>query len=372
MRTKNVAEDEAARGPHWSRERMIAVVAAGLAVVLVASIWFVSRGGDSSPVAKQTPITSSSTPALSTPSTGVTGGPAVVVPASGAYLGAHVLPVDGSREAAITKLEQGIGRKLAIDHVYYRWNAPFPSAEDRKTIDEGRILFLSWTSRATSGPAAKWTDIAAGREDTLIDARAKAIRDLGHPVLMGFAAEPGQLIGSTSGRSGSPDELISAFRHIVERFRGAGATNVSWIWTLTAHEFRVGDAMQTYPGDAYVDWVGVDGYTNIQCPWLKVPWVPFQQLYSSAITFARDHSKPLAVAEFNLREDPADPSRKGTWLKDVSVALKANPTVKAVVSFDSSQSCAAVIDTSPQALAGYRALGESPLLKPTAASEAAR
>lgn len=372
MRTENKSEDVAARRPRWPDTRMLVVGAVVIAVALVASIWFVSRGGNSSPVATGTPSTRNSAPESPRPTAGALAGPAVAVPATGAYLGAHVLPVDGSRKAAITKLEKGIGRKLAIDHVYYRWNAPFPSAEDRWTVDQGRILFLNWTSRTTSGPSTKWLDIASGSEDPLIDARAKAIQGLGHPVLMGFAHEPGALIGSTSAKSGSPDELIAAYRHIVERFRAAGATNVSWVWTLTAYQFTVGDAMSTYPGDTYVDWIGVDGYTNIGCPWLKVAWVPFEKLYGSAITFARNHSKPLVVAEFNLREDPADPSRKARWLTDIAAAVQANTTVKAVVSFDSPQACAAVIDTSPRALAGYRALGESPWLKPTAASEAAR
>jgi len=296
-------------------------------------------------------------------------GGGVPIPKTGAYLGAHVDASVAGRERAFTKLELSAGRRLAIDHVYYRWDAPFPSDYDRWTVSQGRIPFISWTSRRTSGPATSWSDITLGKQDELIDARAKAIRDLHQPVLLGFAAEPRQLIGSGTSKSGASQELVSAFRHIVERFRVNGATNASWMWTLTANEFRTGDPLDTYPGDQYVDWVGVDGYTNLQCPWLKVPWMPFRQLFAAATKFARDHGKPLAIAEFNLREDPTDPTRKGRWLEDVAQAVKADPTVRAVISFDSSQPCAAVIDTSPDALRGYRTLAQSPWMSPTLASE---
>jgi beta-mannanase len=47
------------------------------------------------------------------------------------------------------------------------------------------------------------------------------------------------------------EEFIAAWRHVVERFRAAGAGNVIWVWSPhVAYEYW--DLY--YPGDEFVDW----------------------------------------------------------------------------------------------------------------------
>ena len=55
--------------------------------------------------------------------------------------------------------------------------------------------------------------------------------------------------------------FVAAWRHIVTLFRGQGADNVTWLWTINAgrarHRARSPD---WWPGAQYVTWVGIDGY----------------------------------------------------------------------------------------------------------------
>src|SRR5438477_654456 len=73
------------------------------------------------------------------------------------------------------------------------------------------------------------------------------------------AHDPG---GADEGCGGhDPARYIAAWRRIHDRFVAAGATNVVWVWAPNVTDVEGGpETMAYYPGDAYVDWTGVDGY----------------------------------------------------------------------------------------------------------------
>jgi hypothetical protein len=55
--------------------------------------------------------------------------------------------------------------------------------------------------------------------------------------------------------------FVAAWRHVVTVFRGNGASNVLWIWNPNVDGIAtVTDLKDWYPGDAYVNWIGLDGY----------------------------------------------------------------------------------------------------------------
>jgi len=264
----------------------------------------------------------------------------------------------------IEALERRIGRPFAIDHVYHRWDSAFPSDYDRWTVAQGRILFLNWTSRRADDSATSWAAIAMGEEDDLIADRAADIARLGSPVLLGFSHEPGALEGDGEARSGARADYIAAWRHIVERFAEAQVENVSWVWTLTAYEFRTGDPESWYPGDEVVDWVGVDGYANVRCPWLDVPWLSWEEIFGAATDFADRHGKAVVIAEFMAGEDPIDPQAKANWFRAGVDALVAMPSIKAVVSFNSVHTCSSIVASSDEAATAYRDIGADQAFAP--------
>jgi mannan endo-1,4-beta-mannosidase len=57
-----------------------------------------------------------------------------------------------------------------------------------------------------------------------------------------------------------PSTFVAAWRHIVTLFRGQGADNVTWLWTLQADERGTGPVVSWWPGAQYVTWIGIDGY----------------------------------------------------------------------------------------------------------------
>lgn len=282
----------------------------------------------------------------------------VPLPRDGVYLGSWVQPLDGgSRREALVAREREIGRTYAIDHQYYRWDSPIPTAHEAWTADAGRIPFVSWNARKNNGTVTTWAHIASGAEDAWIAARADAFRAFGRPVYLSFHHEPENDVPMF----GQPSDYVAAFRHIVDVFRARGATNVTFVWTMMAWWFEDGGrvASQFYPGDGYVDVVAADGY-NWYPGKTGSRWRSFQDVMRSAYTFASARGKPFMAAEYGVQEDPAVPGRKADWFRDILRVIDAWPSLIALVYFDSDKIYPWMPDTSPSALSGYRDLASAP------------
>jgi hypothetical protein len=110
--------------------------------------------------------------------------------------------------------------------------------------------------------------IANGGEDDWLRSYARAVAGYQRPVILGFAPEMNGSWYSWGDTHTSPAQYIAAWRHVVTVFRGQGALNVTWLWTVnvaivaTGNNPSNGVAAVTpwWPGNAWVDWAGVDGY----------------------------------------------------------------------------------------------------------------
>jgi hypothetical protein len=288
---------------------------------------------------------------------------AVAVPSSGLYFGAYVSSNTGY---TTDQRETQIGRKFRIVHRYHGWTDKLPEPEEVTWASGGRILYLAWDARdfkSSSHPT--WAQIANGSQDAVIDAQAARIKAFGQPLFMDFSQEPEGEINA--GGYGSASDFAAAFRHIVERFRASGATNVSWVWSVEGGSGRY--SLYTsglYPGDDVVDWIGWDPYNWYRCN--SSSWISFADKVHHFYDWlqANGHAnKPLMLSEYGSREGTS--GQKGQWFRDELTTLKAGafPKLKAVVYFDVHPSeCDWRIDSSPEALDGFKALAADPLMNP--------
>jgi hypothetical protein len=277
---------------------------------------------------------------------------------SGALFGAFVQPgprTGADRRAAVTSFESLIGRPLAMERVYYRWDEPWPTADDDWTRDAGRIPFISWNTRLANGSWVPWTDIAAGRYDDVLHERAAALKAFGSPVVFSFNHEP-----ENDPAAGSADDFVSAYQHIHDVFETDGVTNVTYAWTMMAWSFRSGNAAAYYPGDDVVDVVAADGYNQYGCPQGNAPWRSFTDIFNAFYSFGAEHGKRMVVAEWGAHEDPADPGREASWFDEASAQLQQWPGIVAVLYFDADRGCARWVDSSPQTLDAFRAMASNP------------
>lgn len=247
----------------------------------------------------------------------------VPVPATGAYAGVAVNAQGGQTwQQAFTDFEDKSGRRLAIHRMYQSWTAPTVSPLTRWDSLNGIIPALSISS-------PRWAEVAAGAHDAHIVAQARAFKALGTPVLLTFNHEP-----EFDPDLGTPSEYQAAWRHWVGIYRQEAASNVSFDFIMLGSSFGRGGAVANsfYPGDEFVDWLGVDGYN-----WYETKdqeWLSFAQVMTGFRTWAVGHNKPLYVAEIGSAEETGDPGRKATWIREMGATLRSWPEVKAVSWFN--------------------------------------
>jgi endoglucanase len=250
--------------------------------------------------------------------------------ASGAYLGAFENPNrnDGTAgsQAEVTTLENELGRTIDIDNRFYSFNEQIPSPLETWDLQNGRIPMVTWGASDTIA-------LADGSQDEWIRSQARRMRNLGQQVFFRFYHEPDARPTSTLHSSA---QFIAAWRHVYDLFEQEGATNVIWVWCPTAWTFvsQPSRAIGLYPGDAYVDWIAVDGYN-----WYPgkpgSQWRSFSQVFGAFYDWAITMNKPLMIAEVGVQEDTAQPGRKAAWIADMRQQLKtAFDQFQAVLYFD--------------------------------------
>src|SRR6185437_1552341 len=217
----------------------------------------------------------------------------LLVPSSGAYMGAYVQPTDYSsagQVAAVQTFEHLIGSSIDLVHVYHPWTQPFPSAADEQFVGSGKVLLLTW------GGTPDTKKIVAGDYDSLIKQRAQAVKGLARPILMEFRHEMDRpnLQWAVHG----PAEYKKAWDHIRSVFTDEGVTNVGWVWCPTGYGFQVGRAQAFYPGNNEVDWVCADVYSFRPSQSLAAASAPFMR-------FALPTGKPILIGEFAVNGAPA-------------------------------------------------------------------
>lgn len=88
-----------------------------------------------------------------------------------------------------------------------------------------------------------------------------------------------------------PAEYVRAYRRIVDRLRSDGADNIAFVWhSYAAPTYQNHPIADWYPGDDYVDWVGVSVFGHIYSsqPSQELKWV---------LDYALSKKKPVMVAE---------------------------------------------------------------------------
>jgi len=95
--------------------------------------------------------------------------------------------------------------------------------------------------------------------------------------------------------------------------------DIRWLWSINAETTADVDVAAYYPGDAYVDWVGVDGYNFGGSQDWSV-WRNPESVFERAFKKVRDISDaPLSVPEFgcsSIRDGNIDPVAKSSWVAD--------------------------------------------------------
>ncbi len=164
-----------------------------------------------------------------------------------------------------------------------------------------------------------------------------------------------------------PEKFIDAYQHIIDIFHNLEVDNITWVYhinTLSQPKEPWNDIMSYYPGDSYIDWIGVSVY-GAQEPNEK--WIEFNDLFDKTYEkITKTTNKPIAIVEFGAAEQN-EQNKKAEWLnKSLSLICENNyPNLKGLSFWHSSwvnkdgTKSNLFIDSSPKALEALREFSSS-------------
>ncbi|MFJ2649209.1 glycoside hydrolase family 26 protein [Streptomyces sp. NPDC087420] len=292
-------------------------------------------------------------------------------PPCGAWWGAYVpYAENGSLTDAVHGFEKKIGRKLDLVYNYHDMSGTDLDGTlltpDERELGEDRMLMLAWESTVWTEPHHRnwtekqlgWDKVAAGDfDEEIIDPQARRLKAYGKRIFFSFDQET----DFRTPDAGTPEEFVAAYRHIYDRFRQLGVDNVVWVWTVSGYLGNAELMKKLYPGDAYVDWIGMDQYNYFQCH-DSPDWLGFDRSQRPSYDWLRANisgSKPVMLAEFSTAPDPASPDRQRGWYEDIPKTAPTLPEVKALVHWNRpvpGANCDLTVNKGP-ALEGYREAG---------------
>jgi hypothetical protein len=301
-------------------------------------------GGEDVPVAGSP----TAAPASSPPTKLKGGGPVPYVP--GKVLLGSYLDLDGMSSSAAVRLRtEQLGRPPRIVHVFYAWTDYLP--QSISYLPDDAYPLISW--RGTG-----YRSILDGDHDRMIARNARRLRRFGRPLLLRWGWEMnGDWYAWGGARNDKDTEgYVRSWQRLHDIFADEGADNVSWVWSPNWNDSPAEDwnAMaRYYPGDRYVDWVGVSGY-NLHRETPEKMFQPIYQAYAAG--------KPLMITEVGAVDRGG--TTKADWISLFAAWCKRNPAVGAVTWFDTDTHPGYHerwrIDTNANALAAYRAMARDP------------
>lgn len=127
-----------------------------------------------------------------------------------------------------------------------------------------------------------------------------------------------------------------AWRRIWQIFEDQEANQyATWVWEAfspTRYGFHVTDPERYYPGDKYIDWIGLNVFANLKNRYISENTM-FSELMSKTYEqMLRNHpEKPIMVSEFGRTPGYNQPA----WLIDAYRSIKNDfPTIKAAIYYD--------------------------------------
>jgi hypothetical protein len=314
-------------------------------------------------------------------------------PRAGAYLGAFpdfnrppAVTEDDVRAAKIDAFVHRAGHRLVWVYFTQSWYRGLAFPRDRVlTIwRSGAVPYIAFlphsgvfygAGRRQEYPERRFTlqRIIDGGFDRPLRAWARAARETGIPLLVSFGAEVNDEWGPWSARwngagetagYGDPtypdgaERFRDAYRHVVSLFRAEGATNVTWFFhadTYPPHQWW-NTLDWYYPGDAYVDWLGISGYGSLTADGPVVNFAAKLEASGVYPLLTRLSARPMAVVEMGVVDGPA--GVKPEWIRRAFAALRSGryPRIRGAVWWDwGDGDIDTRIDSSPAALTAFRA-----------------
>ncbi len=225
------------------------------------------------------------------------GGSPPPAPSGGGVPTGHVfvgVAVKSAIASSVRTFSAVAGAHMALVEFYTPFGSPFPQQEAAQVVALGSTPFIQWNPGT-----APLSSIAAGNYDGYVRHYATAVKAFGHHVVLSFGHEMNGSWSRWGSGHATPAQFVAAWRRIHNIFANQHVGNVTWSWDPS----HVGaDPQPWWPGTAYVDRIGIDGYQR--------PGQTFADIFAERLALIRSFaSKPIFIAETSVAPSSGAPSQ---------------------------------------------------------------
>ena len=273
----------------------------------------------------------------------------ILPPKNGCYIG--FFPGWGELEDEVNVeefkvFEELSGKPVAISPFSNFWGEKYVSINQLNTMSKAGaipILRLMPWGEPYWEPYAFQPDFALqkiidGEFDEFLTKWADTVIAFGKPVMVNFGVEMNGNWFAWSGifqggkkkgdfgdpnLADGPERYAAAYRHIIDLFRKKGVRNATYLFHPNFESYpdeQWNDLSAYYPGDDYIDWVGVSLYGESSTDY---EWYTFKEaidpVYNRLVRLFP--TKPLMLPEWGVREWK-DPSYKAKFYVDALELLQ--------------------------------------------------
>jgi hypothetical protein len=206
-------------------------------------------------------------------------------------------PPGGAELATFT---HATGVHPTVVSYFVRFGEPWNPAPACRILRTGALPIVQINPRQVSLAA-----IAAGRRNAYLTKYAQQIRAFGRPLAVSFGHEMNGYWYSWGFGHTPPGTFVAAWRDIVNVFRQQDVHNVTWLWTVNIFGLQAGipSPAAWWPGNGYVNWVGIDGY------YYKPSWT-FASLFGPTIKVVRALTlDPILITETAVAPAAGQPAK---------------------------------------------------------------
>jgi hypothetical protein len=263
----------------------------------------------------------------------------------------------GWQPESMTALSQTIGKQpdqIAV-FIHFGNENQFPHYLAPTIRDTGKTMVIFWeytdyNVASPYQPRFSYDAMLRGDWDAYMKSFAAEAKAYGGPViLIPFSEMNGNWFpwsGTLNGNS--PAKMIQSYRHIHDLF--AGVPNVKFGFAPnngSVPDTAANSIQSYYPGDAYVDYVGVDGFN------FGNPWETFDQVFGRSLSILSGYNKPIYL--FSVAS--ADGPNKAAWITDAfKVQIPKYPKIAGWIWFNENKERDWRVNSDPSSLAAFQAI----------------
>ncbi|OGZ78333.1 MAG: hypothetical protein A2358_03350 [Candidatus Staskawiczbacteria bacterium RIFOXYB1_FULL_37_44] len=249
----------------------------------------------------------------------------------------------GNTPQSFADFQKIVGKKANMNAVFVGWNDFFPFDLGNPLKANGQTLVVFWEQNNVA-----LDNIIAGNSDEYIKQFALDAKQYGGQVILIPLHEMNGNWNPWNGtaENNTPEKVIGTFRHIHNLFFDNGNVKFAFVVNNESAPNTPDNAISKYyPGDNYVDYVGVDGFN------FGDPWQSYSEIFLTALEQLKKYKKPIYIFSMATTEGP----KKSGWIKDALLKMQTDKSIAGFIWFNENKEKNWPLNSDPESLQAFKA-----------------